>query len=168
MAKADKKEKPKKTDFRQDRFPYEYFIDFNGKQAAIRCGYSPKTAEAQASHLLRNYKVAAKIKELQEAAKKKSLLTADELDLRLAAMNRVTAKDFFHADGKRKAIHELTYAQAVCVKEVHADGTIKLVDFHQTLRTGMQRLGMLKDGSDKLADTFEKWLDSVHGEHAKT
>ena len=30
----------------------EYMIDMNGKLAAIRAGYSPKTAEQQASRLL--------------------------------------------------------------------------------------------------------------------
>lgn len=38
-------------------FVDEYLIDFNGKQAAIRAGYSPRTAEVQASQLLRTVKV---------------------------------------------------------------------------------------------------------------
>lgn len=42
---------------RQENFAREYCIDWNGKQAAIRAGYSEKTAEAAASRLLRNVKV---------------------------------------------------------------------------------------------------------------
>lgn len=42
---------------KQQRFVEEYVIDSNGKQAAIRAGYSPKTAEVQASRLLSNAKV---------------------------------------------------------------------------------------------------------------
>ena len=42
---------------KQARFVEEYLIDLNGKQAAIRAGYSPGTAEVQASRLLRNAKV---------------------------------------------------------------------------------------------------------------
>ena len=42
---------------RQVLFCKEYAIDFNGKHAAIRAGYSSKTAEQQASRLLRNVKV---------------------------------------------------------------------------------------------------------------
>jgi phage terminase small subunit len=38
-------------------FCNEYLIDMNGKQAAIRSGYSEKTAEVQASRLLSNVKV---------------------------------------------------------------------------------------------------------------
>jgi single-stranded DNA-binding protein len=52
------RKKPKKiTAFRQLLFVHEYLKDLNGKQAAIRAGYSPKTAESQASRLLRNVKV---------------------------------------------------------------------------------------------------------------
>ena len=43
----------------RDAFIREYLADphRNGKQAAIRAGYSPKTAESQASRLLRSVKV---------------------------------------------------------------------------------------------------------------
>lgn len=51
---------------RQIQFAQEYVIDFNGKQAAIRAGYSEKTAEAQASRLLRNVKVRSEIERLLE------------------------------------------------------------------------------------------------------
>ncbi len=40
-----------------DRFVDEYLLDLNGTQAAIRAGYSAKTAAQQASRLLRNVKV---------------------------------------------------------------------------------------------------------------
>lgn len=39
---------------RQEMFIREYLIDLNGTQAAIRAGYSPKTANEQASRLLAN------------------------------------------------------------------------------------------------------------------
>ena len=41
----------------RERFVREYLIDRNGTQAAIRAGYSPKTAAAQASRLLKDVKV---------------------------------------------------------------------------------------------------------------
>lgn len=46
---------------RQEKFTREYLIDLNGKQAAIRAGYSPKSAESQASRMLRNDKVRAAV-----------------------------------------------------------------------------------------------------------
>jgi phage terminase small subunit len=47
---------------KQERFVLEYLKDLNGKQAAIRAGYSPKTAEVQASRLLSNVKVSEFVK----------------------------------------------------------------------------------------------------------
>ena len=46
---------------RQSRFVEEYLLDLNGKQAAIRAGYSAKTAEVQASRLLSHAKVAVAV-----------------------------------------------------------------------------------------------------------
>lgn len=43
---------------KQAMFVQEYLVDLNGTQAAIRAGYSAHTAEAQASRLLSNVKVA--------------------------------------------------------------------------------------------------------------
>lgn len=40
--------------------------NFNGKQAAISAGYSAKTAESQASRLLRTVKVTNRLKEIQD------------------------------------------------------------------------------------------------------
>jgi len=37
---------------KQQRFVEEYLVDLNGTQAAIRAGYSPKTANEQAARLL--------------------------------------------------------------------------------------------------------------------
>jgi phage terminase small subunit len=42
---------------KQQRFVDEYLIDLNATQAAIRAGYSKKTADQQASRLLTNVKV---------------------------------------------------------------------------------------------------------------
>ncbi len=42
---------------RQAKFVMEYVIDHNAKQAAIRAGYSAKTAAANASRLLTNVNV---------------------------------------------------------------------------------------------------------------
>ena len=51
---------------KREKFCTEYIKDRNGKQAAIRSGYSEKTAENTASRLLRFVKVQARIKELEK------------------------------------------------------------------------------------------------------
>lgn len=62
---------------KQQRFVEEYLLDLNGKQAAIRAGYSRKTAEVQASRLLSNAKVAAAIAAAQAARSERTEITAD-------------------------------------------------------------------------------------------
>jgi len=55
-------------------FCKEYLVDLNATQAAIRAGYSERTASATASRLLANVNVLARVKELK--AKR-----AEELEL---------------------------------------------------------------------------------------
>lgn len=56
---------------KQQRFCDEYMIDLNGTQAAIRAGYSHKTACEQASRLLANVKVQQYIIEKQDEKSEK-------------------------------------------------------------------------------------------------
>ena len=50
---------------KQEQFCREYLVDLNGKRAAIRAGYSEKTAEVQVSKLLGNVLVQKVIEELK-------------------------------------------------------------------------------------------------------
>lgn len=51
---------------KQQMFIDEYLVDLNGTQAAIRAGYSEKTAGVQASRLLANVNIRARIEELKK------------------------------------------------------------------------------------------------------
>jgi phage terminase small subunit len=62
------------VDDKHQRFVEEYLVDLNATQAAIRAGYSPKSAECQGSRLLRNVKVAAAIREAKAARPKYHIL----------------------------------------------------------------------------------------------
>ena len=46
---------------KQHRFVAEYLVDLNASQAALRAGYSPRTAPQQGSRLLKNAQVQAAI-----------------------------------------------------------------------------------------------------------
>ncbi|KKM73643.1 hypothetical protein LCGC14_1408320 [marine sediment metagenome] len=48
-----------------ERFCQEYVVDLNGKQAAIRAGYSEQSAASQAADILRRPRVAARVEMLQ-------------------------------------------------------------------------------------------------------
>jgi phage terminase small subunit len=69
----------------QQRFVEEYLIDLNATQAAIRAGYSERTANEQGSRLLANVSVSEAIAEAQNLSKlnvqkAKSLSLADLYD----------------------------------------------------------------------------------------
>jgi phage terminase small subunit len=69
---------------KQKLFVAEYLKDKNGKQAAIRAGYSPKTAEVQASRLLSVAKVRTVVDESLEKLHKKLDISAERIREELA------------------------------------------------------------------------------------
>jgi phage terminase small subunit len=64
---------------KQTRFVQEYLIDCNATQAAIRAGYSAKTAEQQGSRVLGYVEVAAAVAEGQAAIAEKFKVTEEWL-----------------------------------------------------------------------------------------
>jgi phage terminase small subunit len=79
---------------KQHRFCEEYLIDLNGKQAAVRAGYSEATAEQQASRLLSNVKVQEKITELMRERSMRTQITADEVLTEFYSIAKEDIKNF--------------------------------------------------------------------------
>ena len=73
-----KSEKPKLSP-KHTRFVQEYLIDLNATQAAIRSGYSAKTAQEQGSRLLSNAKVAAAVAAASAKRGEKLGITAERV-----------------------------------------------------------------------------------------
>lgn len=69
---------------KQALFVREYLIDLNGKQAAIRAGYAPASAEVQASRLLSSAKVAAAVGAAQAKRSMRTEITQDMVIRELA------------------------------------------------------------------------------------
>ncbi len=69
---------------KQFLFVQEYLKDLNAKQAAIRAGYSPKTAEVQASRLLNSVKVQDALSEARKAQMVRTQITQDRVVAELA------------------------------------------------------------------------------------
>lgn len=61
---------------KQLAFCEQYIIDLNGTQAAIRAGYSPKTANEQAAQLLAKLSIQGKIQELRQSISEKAEIDA--------------------------------------------------------------------------------------------
>ena len=92
---------------RQKRFCDEYLIDLNATQAAIRAGYSEKTAEQTASRLLSFVKVKTYISEQLERIHNENTADAQEVMEYLTAVmrgNSVSHVLAFVGDGYQKVI----------------------------------------------------------------
>lgn len=64
---------------KKKRFSDEYLVDCNATQAAIRAGYSEKTAYSQGQRLLKDVDVAAYIKERTDQMQSKTIADATEV-----------------------------------------------------------------------------------------
>ncbi len=102
---------------KQAEFANQYMIDLNGKQAAIRAGYSPKTAEFQAARLLSKDKVKEYLTKLQSQARKQTEITRGEVLGVLASILRSDVPDYFE-NGKIKEFDKLTPAQRKAIESV--------------------------------------------------
>ena len=95
LAAPKTSQKAAKNDNRQQAFIEHYLICWNGSEAARRAGYSPHTAQEQASRLLSNViiqnAIIARIAELKAGA--------DEVLLRLASHSRGSMEDFISPGG---------------------------------------------------------------------
>ncbi len=68
--------KPKKLTPKQDKFCQEYMIDLNATQAAIRAGYSKKTAAIIGFENLRKPNIQARLSELNKKRQEETGITA--------------------------------------------------------------------------------------------
>ena len=71
---------------KQTKFCEEYLIDLNATQAAIRSGYSTKTAKQQASRLLSKVDISAAIAEAVSQQSARAKFTADSVFTELASI----------------------------------------------------------------------------------
>lgn len=78
---------------KQRAFTVEYMKDKNATQAAIRAGYSEKTAYSMGCRLLKNAKITEAVEELQKAAAARAGITVEKIadNLQAIATDEATA-----------------------------------------------------------------------------
>lgn len=65
---------------KQKKFVLEYMIDMNATQAAIRSGYSLRTAYSHGQRLLKNVEIQKAISEIREERQRESILTILDIE----------------------------------------------------------------------------------------
>ncbi|MBY5465272.1 terminase small subunit [Rhizobium leguminosarum] len=106
---------------KQKRFVAEYLIDLNATQAAIRAGYSKKTATVQASRLLTNAKVQEELSKQQSKVAERLEITKERIVDELAKIGFANMLDYMRAgpDGDPYLdFSGLTRDQAAALSEV--------------------------------------------------
>lgn len=78
---------------KQKRFCDEYLIDLNATQAAIRAGYSPKTAYSMGQRLLKDVDLQAIIHQSMRERQKRTEITQDYVLSRLKEITDSAASD---------------------------------------------------------------------------
>lgn len=105
----------------QEKFCNEYLVDFNGSAAAIRAGYSKKSARFQASHLATNPNIIARIKELRDEYWKAMDMDAPEIRARHAAVIRFDVRKLYDKEGHLKPVHELDDLTAMAIDSIEVE-----------------------------------------------
>jgi phage terminase small subunit len=105
----------RKLTAKQELFVQEYLVDLNATRAAIRAGYSAKTAASQGERLLRNVEIQAAIAERMKERGERTTVTADRVLLEAARLALFDPRKLFNDDGSPKGIHELDDDTAAAV-----------------------------------------------------
>ena len=82
---------------KQKRFCEEYLIDCNGTQAAIRAGFSKKTARSIANEYLTKPDIKKYVSELQQKLREKTEITAVNVIAELAKVGFSNVQDFLES-----------------------------------------------------------------------
>ncbi|MBB4004467.1 terminase small subunit [Aurantimonas endophytica] len=91
---------------KQRRFVDEYLVDLNATQAAIRAGYSERTARQVASENLAKPDIAKAISDAKTERSARTRVDADWLLRRLADEAEADVGDLYDADGALLPVHQ--------------------------------------------------------------
>lgn len=153
---------------KQKRFVAELMVDENATQAAIRAGYSPKSAEVNGPRLCRNRRVKEAIDAARLELAKRTQLRQEDVIAELKRVAFADPRQAFDGDGNPIPIHKLPedVARAIAGTEVRVEdvpgrvlddgGEVKARavasvkkwkwwDKPKALELAMRHLGMLRD-----------------------
>lgn len=155
---------------KQARFCEEYMIDLNATQAAIRAGYSPRTANKQAGRLLVNVGIQNRIAQLQAEQSRRTGVTADRVVRELARIAFANAGDLIDPETASVKLDasrdDLAAIQSVKVKSFGEDGLeheVKLADKLRALDLLGRHLGMYHGAAEDATDQLARAQELLQG-----
>lgn len=154
---------------KQKRFVEEYLIDLNATQAAIRAGYSPKTANEQASRMLANVSIQDAVSKAMAERSKRTGVNQDRVLLELAKMAFVKMTDIVDGEGRIQSgaaeddlscIESVKYKRSDSESGSSVEREVKIASKLRALELLGKHLGMFKDNLNLTVETSEK-LDDI-------
>ncbi len=138
-----------KLNAKQLRFCQEYVVDQNGTQAAIRSGYSSKTADVIASRLLGKIKVQAVVQSLQVNIAKQLEIDSEDIAMEFKNVAFSNIVDYLNSDFSLKDISRLPHFLSAAIESIKIRKVgnavyteIKLFDKLKALEALGKHLGM--------------------------
>lgn len=148
---------------KQQRFIEEYMIDLNGTAAAIRTGYSPKTARVQAAKMLTIPIIKSSVLSLKAERAQRLRVDADEVLENWVLFNRSNIADYLDAAGNVD-LSQCTRDQLQALSEYSTDVTtdsdgkrhvktkIRLVDRLRSSEMTAKHIGLFEADNRQKAD----------------
>lgn len=127
---AEEKKKPTSgtaLNLRQQLFVDEYLIDLNATQAAIRAGYSPKTAGSQGFDLLKKPEIQRAIEKARAKTAQKLEITRERVLEEYAKLAFLDPRKFYNPDGTLKLVPDMDEDAAAALMGFEVD-EIKMGD----------------------------------------
>ncbi|MDD5629954.1 MAG: terminase small subunit [Elusimicrobia bacterium] len=147
---------------KQRRFAAEYLKDQNGTQAAIRAGYSKRTARFQAADLLTIPNIAEAVEAGLRKVEAKAILTREEIERAAKVRLHLDMGALVDAEGKSLALKDLPeeVRRAVSFTRDPEKGLIYSLNRDKAIDTAARIKGMM---SDKLDVTHHMKLEDLIG-----
>ena len=120
---------------KQERFCREDIIDLNATRAAIRAGYSEKTANRIASENLSKLDIQEKIRQLQQKIEARTEITQDKVLNELANIGFAEPSKQIRVTDKIKALELLGKHLGIFTDKLQVKGDIKTINPYENLTT---------------------------------
>lgn len=112
---------------KRQAFCEEYVVDYNATAAAIRAGYSPKSADAEAGRLMKIERVKAEIDRLKAEKSARTGVTKERIMEELAKLAFVDHQDVIDESGSIRP--GLKKTDSSCIKKIRTkrfpDGSVE-------------------------------------------
>lgn len=136
---------------KQRRFCEEYLIDLNATQAAIRAGYSPKTARFIATENLTKPNIQSRIEKMMDERSRRTGITQDMVVHELGKIGFSIITDYLKIENNHveffdtDSIPQDKLSAIAEIKETNNGISFKLHDKLKALELLGRHLGMFKD-----------------------